>query len=404
MSEEDSSPTDLNHQFLLIEGTDFTRPIYGSGNATVVSSLMRGFAGQISLVGITTDAHEIGKWTEVEAFGKIYPFLPIISAARIRNPFTKSSNLDLAIGLFRHRKALSDVGINRIFTRTYTILWALNMMKPIWDVCFFYPGLGNPMLIGRKSKYTRYFAGFYERKQARALHKNVTVAYAAASNEVIDNYNNYIAMRGVTCRVEPLATAVDPNEVRPFPMADARISLDIAEDDLVLCFVGRLAIVKGIDLLLNAVAQIKEMQDRKVTFLIVGDGELRSKLAEDAKVLGLEGDVRFLGMLPKPDVVQAIAAADVCVVGSLVEGFSNAMLEQLAVGKPIVSTAVSGAANIISNGVNGFVVETRDSKNFAEKVIRAAALLNVETYNGAIVAKKYSEESLWRRITDEWLM
>lgn len=395
--------TIAEQQFLLIEGTDFTRPIFGSGNATVVSSIIRGFSGRVALVGCTSESHTLGQWIEIEVLGKTYPFLPIITSERIRDPKTKSANLDLAIGLFKYRKSLAEIGIGRVFTRTYSILWALNLMRQTWDVCFYYPGLANPMLIGKKVGVTRYFSDFYSRIQARMLRKSVTIAYAAASQHAIDEYNAYIATQGVPLRVDLLTTAVDPDVVHPFPMRDIREKLSIASDDLVLCFVGRLAMIKGIPLLLDVVAHIKARLDKHVTFLVVGDGELRDELEQDTKLRGLEREVRFLGMLPKPEVVQAIAAADVCVVGSIEEGFSNAMLEQIGVGKPIVSTTVSGATDIITNGVNGFVVETRDAKLFAEKVMEASLLSGVEEYNLNLVARRYSEANLWDRISNEWL-
>lgn len=59
--------------FQLAEGTDFTRPIFGSGNATVVSSLMRGFAGRVALVGVTSEPnHVLDRWTTIEVYGNIY--------------------------------------------------------------------------------------------------------------------------------------------------------------------------------------------------------------------------------------------------------------------------------------------------------------------------------------------
>lgn len=402
------SHADSSASFLLIEGTDFTRPIFGSGNATVVSSLMRGFAGRVALVGVTSEPdHVLGQWTKIQMFGHRYDFLPIATSDQMRKPVSKSSNIDLAIGLYKYRAALQSKTMHKVLTRTYSVLWALNRIASPWDVCFYYPGLGNPMLVGRKVRFTRYFASLYSHMQASALRKHVTKAYAAASLQEIDSYNAYLAQKGLSVRVAPLTTAVDTSVVCPAPKDQARAELDIPQERLVLSFVGRLAEVKGIDFLLDAFARVRQSLQSKggpeALFLLAGDGELRAELEAQVQAANLQENVRFLGMLNKPELIQTLAASDVCVVGSHVEGFSNAMLEQLAMGNPIVSTNVSGASDIITNGINGYVVLDRDPALFATRIEEAAALSGVEDYNLALVEEKYAEKSLWRRLAHEWL-
>ncbi|MCH2094419.1 MAG: glycosyltransferase family 4 protein [Rhodobacteraceae bacterium] len=402
------SQHDVPTTFLLIEGTDFTKPIFGSGNATVVSSLMRGFAGSIALVGVTSDPdHVLGHWTQIEMFGHQYDFLPVATSQRMKKPVTRSSNVDLALAVYKYRAALRAKGIHKALTRTYSVLWALNRIKFPWDVCFYYPGLGNPMLIGRKVKFTKFFAGLYSHLQAASLRKHVSQAYAAASDKEIEAYNTYLAEKKTPVRVKPLTTAVDTSVVHPYPQDAARALWKIPPSALVLCFVGRLAEVKGISLLLESFIRLRQdlqaQGDREAIFLLAGDGELRSELEARVRADGIQEYVRFLGMLNKPDLMQALAASDVCVVGSHVEGFSNAMLEQLAVGKPIVSTPVSGASDIIADGVNGYVVQDRDPDVFARRIRDAAELPDVEAYNLALVEEKYAETGLWRRISNEWL-
>ncbi|MDF3362853.1 glycosyltransferase family 4 protein [Sulfitobacter sp. Ks41] len=397
----------MNHSisnFLLIEGTDFTRPIYGSGNATVVSSIMRGFAGRVSLVGVTSEpSHVLGKWTTVEAFGNCYNFLPIAASKQMLRPVTRSSNLDLALALYKYRGAIQDAPTRKVLTRTYSILWALNKIPAKWDVCFYFPGLGNPMLVGRKASLTKHFAKLYSYLQARALRKYVTMAYAAASASEVHNYNSFLTQKGVQIRVQPLPTAVDTSTVHPFPKEKARSALSFPQDALIICFVGRLAKVKGIPLLIDAFRYVREQSPREALFLLAGDGELRPELEANIAKEGLSESVHFLGMLPKKDLVKVIATSDVCVVGSYTEGFSNAMLEQLAVGKPIVSTDVSGASDIIRDGVNGFIVTSRDPNVFGRHVIEAAKLTGTQKYNLKLVREKYSEAIQWRRISDDWL-
>jgi glycosyltransferase involved in cell wall biosynthesis len=90
--------------------------------------------------------------------------------------------------------------------------------------------------------------------------------------------------------------------------------------------------------------------------------------------MGLERHIRITGFVPQSEVVKYINAADVCVVGSHREGWSVAMCEILACGKPVVSTDVSGARDMICEGKNGFVVADRDPENFARAVVQALSL------------------------------
>lgn len=87
---------------------------------------------------------------------------------------------------------------------------------------------------------------------------------------------------------------------------------------------------------------------------MVGDGEEKINLIKMAHDLNIEQNVVFCGLQQPRNVAIHISAADVCVVGSYVEGFSQAMIEQLACGKPIVSTNVSGAKELIKYGKNWF--------------------------------------------------
>jgi glycosyltransferase involved in cell wall biosynthesis len=133
----------------------------------------------------------------------------------------------------------------------------------------------------------------------------------------------------------------------------------------------------------------------------VGDGEDRSRLERAARALGLEADVRITGF-QKPEAMPLYYnAADVVVFGSHREGWSNAMLEALACGKPIVSTAVSGAADLIQDGRNGFVLAGRDPRAFARAMQSALALPEAEAVSVGI-ACRYSVEGIGALMRDLW--
>ncbi|MGC4085041.1 MAG: glycosyltransferase, partial [Vicinamibacterales bacterium] len=92
---------------------------------------------------------------------------------------------------------------------------------------------------------------------------------------------------------------------------------------------------------------------------LVGDGPLRSSFEAELAARDLASSVRVLGT--RSDVPALLAAADVLVHPSLEEGFSNALLEGMAAGLPVVATAVGGNPEAIVDGVTGYLVPARDA-------------------------------------------
>jgi glycosyltransferase involved in cell wall biosynthesis len=121
------------------------------------------------------------------------------------------------------------------------------------------------------------------------------------------------------------------------PPAAARAALGIAPDAPVVGAVARLAPQKRLDRLLRAVALLPE----QVHCVLAGDGPQSAALHALAAELGIAGRVHFLGW--RDDVGDVLAALDVFALTSDREGMSNAMLEAMAAGVPVVSTPVSGS-------------------------------------------------------------
>ena len=103
-------------------------------------------------------------------------------------------------------------------------------------------------------------------------------------------------------------------------------------------------------------------------FLLVGDGELRSKVEELIGRFKLKGKVILTGW--RRDVPEIMQIIDVLVLTSLWEGLPIVFAEAMASGKPVVATAVDGAKEAIIEGVNGFLVEPHNIEKFAERIIR----------------------------------
>ena len=137
-----------------------------------------------------------------------------------------------------------------------------------------------------------------------------------------------------------------------------RKSLGIPENSIVVGSVGRFAPEKHFELLIDAIGRLCET-GRPAYLLLVGEGRERRTLERAAARVGISDRVRFPGVMS--DVRSALAAMDVFVLPSrAVETFSNAALEAMAMSRPVVLSNIGGAAEMVTDKVNGFLFDSND--------------------------------------------
>jgi len=127
----------------------------------------------------------------------------------------------------------------------------------------------------------------------------------------------------------------------------------------VILFVGRLAPEKNVDVLIKAFRGVLD-EFGDAWLLIVGDGPLRRRLQKLAKELGVAKRVRFTGAVPREKVPEFLAVADVFVLPSSVEGLPKALLEALAMGKPVVATIAPGIVDVVKHGREALLVPVKN--------------------------------------------
>lgn len=178
---------------------------------------------------------------------------------------------------------------------------------------------------------------------------------------------------------------------------DVRRELNVTPDQVLIGTGVVLSAQKGIAYLLHAAKAVLAKEPR-ATFAIAGDGPLRADLERMASDLGLGPRLRFLGY--RADMPQVISALDIYVLPSLWEGLPLALLEAMAMGKPIVATDAGGNPEIVEDGVNGYIVPKRDAGALQRALVQTcrddAFRKRVRAVNRAKFDTQFSLEAMVR--------
>jgi D-inositol-3-phosphate glycosyltransferase len=201
--------------------------------------------------------------------------------------------------------------------------------------------------------------------------------------------------------VVPCGVDLDLFQPQDKEAARHSLGLPLLGDERIILFVGRIEPLKGIDILINAVAQLAEESDFHV--LIVG-GDRRARrqvnhLQELASGLGIGERVCFLGAVDHEKLPLYYNAADVCVVPSYYESFGLVALEAMACGTPVVASRVGGLTGTVKDGETGYLISWRCPEPFAE---RLELLLDNETLRRRFgeAAREVVERYRWANVAE----
>lgn len=145
----------------------------------------------------------------------------------------------------------------------------------------------------------------------------------------------------------------------------AREILGIGQHDYILLAIGRLRVQKSIDTLIRAIPYLNEISNLKV--LIVGEGELRSKLEKLTFELGVNDKTIFCGVTSTPELY--FSAGDVFILPSVFEGLPTVIIEAFRASLPIVASDIDGTNELILHKKNGVLFESRNAMALAQSVL-----------------------------------
>lgn len=188
-------------------------------------------------------------------------------------------------------------------------------------------------------------------------------------------------------------------------LSSIKKNLDIKEDAIVFTFVGRIGIDKGIRELLSAFKRIYE-NDPRVILLLVGPFENTNGVLaeEDIELIQTHQNIRFVGR--HDDIRPYLALADVFVFPSYREGFPNAVLEACAMGLPCIVTNINGCNEIVSNNVNGLLIEPRNDKALEKAMTLLVNDDNLRTIlasnSRTLIVDKFRRKVIWEELEREY--
>jgi glycosyltransferase involved in cell wall biosynthesis len=167
-----------------------------------------------------------------------------------------------------------------------------------------------------------------------------------------------------------------------------------------ILWVGRLVYQKGLDILLDALEQLK---DQSWQLTLVGDGPQRVLLEELAQEKGIANRIIFTGWLDRKDLYRYYCESNMFVFPSRHEGMPNSVLEAMASGLPVIASKIAGNEELILPGISGMLVPPGDHNQLASALRNLIADSTLRLQMGAEARKRVVSRFTWEETAQQYL-
>jgi 1,2-diacylglycerol 3-alpha-glucosyltransferase len=254
-------------------------------------------------------------------------------------------------------------------------------------------------------EYLHHYVPVLPRKIGRYLARSFTRSQCADVQALIapsDPMRDVLLEYGVSTPVHVLPTGLPADRFNPGQAGRFRELAQIPADRPLVTYVGRVAHEKNIEFLIKVFAEVRQTLPAAM-LVIAGEGPARESLRQAVVRMGLERDVHFAGYLDRNTaLLDCYAAANVFVFASRTETQGLVLLEAMAQGAPVVSTAELGTRSVLKSGCGALVVEEKVPE-FAGAVLQVLSdqkLQNDLSERGRTYARTWSSASMARRLAD----
>lgn len=244
--------------------------------------------------------------------------------------------------------------------------------------------------IGLKPIKRLLFTKIFEPLTLKMADKVFTVCEEASNKKMIlRNKNKFV---GVIHNAAPIISE------KTFEAREkVRGEFSAQERDVLIAVSGRMVYDKGISFISDA---ITKMELDGVKFIFIGDGDYCNILKQDHSKLINEKKVFVLGQ--RSNVLEILAGCDVFLFATLHENLSNALLEACTIGLPAIATNVGGNPEVITDGVNGYLIPPMDSNAIKEKLEILCSDVEIRQRFGnnskKIMNEKFSQRKIFSQI------
>ncbi len=251
-------------------------------------------------------------------------------------------------------------------------------------------GLGVKRLVTRRVDFSIFRHSFLHLSGIK--YRFMADHYIAISQKI----KNVLVDDGIAAgRIFVIYSGIDPGRFTGQRPDHLRSEFNIAADEKVVINVAHLAGHKGQKYLVRAIPMVLE-KIQNVRFFIIGKGELMDDLKRLSASLGLEEHLVFTGF--RDDIGAFYNLADLFVMSSVQEGLGTAIMDALAVARPVVATRSGGIPEIINDGETGRLVEPADPEALASGIIELLTYSdlarNMATRGQEMVQQRFSLDAM----------